>query len=705
MSNTIAERIRKLISGIQVSKDDNTSNEISELLQIKERCDHKYYNESVSIIDDAQYDQLKFFLEDYEEYISKNSNDGGYASLPIVGARLVKQDSITHIIPMISLNNGFSEADIEKFVKDSESNEYCCEPKIDGLSISLRYHYGKLQYAVTRGDGTQGENLTANVKQITDIPQYIDCKTELFEVRGEVYINKQDFISLNQDNSKTFSTPRNLAAGSLRQLDSSVIAERKLRFFAYSLIDHDNYYNCITQDQCLSLLTKLGFKTSEYKAICKNFAELTRYYDKMNQIRASLAYDIDGLVYKVNSLAQQQALGSTSKYPRWAIAHKFPAEIGISTVNDIVVQVGRTGTVTPVAVLEPVNIGGVLVTRASLHNHEEIKRKDIRIGDTVKVKRSGDVIPQIQEVDLTCRNNNVSSFIFPERCPECSSKLIAKGPRMFCSSTGIMCPKQLLQSITHFVSKKAFDIDGLGQPKIQQLLDHNYISNISDLFTLQDTNAQLPSARQLQQQEGWGNKSVENLFAMIQKRKQIEFFRFVYALGIRGVGIENSKLLADYYQDIDKMISDIQNNAPDNIEHHLLKVSGIGSETIKSLHIFFNETTNLQQINEVRKHIEIIYSDHILRQKQALNIKDKVFVITGTFADMKREELTKEIVDLGGKVTSSVSKKTDYLIVGNEAGISKLNKAQEYNTTILNISDYYTLRETKEIVDLGGQVT
>jgi DNA ligase (NAD+) len=573
---------------------------------------------------------------------------------------------------MLSISNGFSQEDITDFIEriqsflgTTENIELFCEPKIDGLSFSLRYIDGKLVSAATRGDGTEGEDITANIKTISNLPQIIPYK-ETIEIRGEVYMSHADFAELNKDGE--FANPRNAAAGSLRQLDPAVTAERKLSYFVYSAVGD----LADTQASIIAKLATLGFATNPLNKLCANIDEIMANYNHMYNERPNLPYDIDGMVYKVNRTDYQERLGALSRTPRWAIAHKFPAQQAKTILEDIIIQVGRTGALTPVAVLKPVTVGGVVVSRATLHNEDEIMRKDIRIGDTVTLQRAGDVIPQIVAVDLEARLASAATkeFRFPHICPECGSHTIREEDEAVRRCTGgLICKPQAMARLEHFVSRKAFDIEGLGGKNLEDL--NEFIQTPADIFKLR--------AEQVEGREGWGKKSAENLINSINSRRVISLDKFIYSLGIRHIGESTAKLLAKNF----KTLEAIRNADLDSLS----SIDGIGPAAAEELIGFFSEEHNQQLITALLHQITV--EDFVVNTTES-PITDKTVVFTGSLTKMSRDEAKARAESLGAKVSSSVSKRTDYVVAGEDAG-SKLKKAAELGVQVLSEDEWIKL--------------
>ena len=649
-----------------------------------------YYDLNSPKVDDATYDILKKDLVNFEE---KNLNNiGDHEIKNLVGFKPSEKFSkVKHTEKMLSLDNAFNKEDILDFYKklnnylnlgSTNRIELLAEPKIDGISASLKYINGVYVQGISRGDGEHGEEITENLATIKDIPKKLKnfSSSELI-VRGEVYIAKSDFKNL----SNKFANPRNAASGSLRQKDSSNTSKIPLKFFAYGTIfKNHNIEN--NQSDFIKKLKEFGFKTNPLSKIVKDEKELELNYKNVEARRAALDYDIDGIVYKVNSFKLQQRLGNLTNAPRWAIAHKFSAEKGISKIKKIEIQVGRTGALTPVAKIDPVNIGGVLVSNATLHNEDEIIRKDIRISDTVLVQRAGDVIPQVVEVDLKKRLKNSKKFIFPTMCPSCGSKTEKEYNKITkkydavrrCTNDGYGCEKIAIEKIKHFISKDAMDIEGLGKKVVENFWELKFIKLPQDIYNL-DFN-------KISNLEGWGKLSSKNLKTSIEKTKKINLERFIFSLGIRHIGQENAKILAKFFKSIKnfKKLSKGENK----IYKDLIQLDGIGDTQISSLKKFFD--------NKINKHVclslisILSISDFILSSQGKFN--NQTFMFTGGMSKMSRSEAKKIIENEGGKVLGSVSKKLNFLVSGeSKPTIKKVNQAKELGITIIGESDWYNL--------------
>ncbi|TXI94341.1 MAG: NAD-dependent DNA ligase LigA [Neisseriales bacterium] len=650
-----------------------------------------YHTYDQSLISDEEYDKLFKELQQLEsEYPNFIQLDT--PTQRVGGKILAGFSQITHQLPMLSLSNVFSDMSVsdlnlrhkellqfaERIDKELavglDKIEFVAMPKFDGVAISLTYENGILTKAATRGDGYTGEDVTQNIKTIRNIPLSINIggrATELLEVRGEILILTEDFAELNllqqKKGDKIYANPRNLAAGTIRQLDSSITASRPLRFFAYSIARHSDSINYATFNAELQLLKDLGFTVDENCRLLTGVAELVDYYEQMLTRRNQLEFGIDGVVYKVNQIDLQQKLGFVSRAPRFAVAHKFPAEEVESEIINIEVQVGRTGALTPVARIKPVNVAGVIVTNATLHNQEEIHRKDIRVGDKVIVRRAGDVIPEIVRSIPEARTRELEVFHMPPSCPACGSHLIQEsGETIIRCSAGLYCIAQKKQAITHFASKLAFNIDGLGEKIVEQLVDAGLINSIPDVFRL--TEAQLVNL------ERFAEKSAKNLIESIGNSKNTTLPRFIYALGIRHVGEASAKDLAKAFGSIEKLQT--------ATKEELMQVNDIGEVVAESILNFFVEEHNCIVINEL-KQLGVSYPQLIARNLFNPRVTAKTFVITGSFINYKRDEIKARLEEFGAKVAGSVSKKTDYVIVGEDAG-SKLEKAQELGIPLID---------------------
>ncbi len=686
---------------------------ISELTKEEAAAELKYIAEEMAKSDVAYYQNDDPYLTDSQYDSLKTRNQQIETRFP----ELVRADSpshrvgttvksefgkIAHRFPMLSLGDVFNieEVDdfvmsVKRFLNTSENIDFMAEPKIDGLSFSARYEKGKFVQGATRGDGTTGEDITANLKTIRQLPLVIHSDVpDVLEIRGEVYMSKADFFALNQkyenEGKKTFANPRNAAAGSLRQLDSKITAERKLSLFAYTWgeVSHRPWH---TQEEFFEYLKKWGFPINPYNKLCYSLQDIENNFEKLMETRASLPYDIDGIVYKVNDIALQERLGFLTRTPRWAIAHKFPAEQALTTIKNIRIQVGRTGALTPVADLEPVNVGGVIVSHATLHNEDEIKRKDIRIGDTVVIQRAGDVIPQVVQVITEKRPAASQEFIFPQTCPICGAHAIREEDEAVRRCTGgLTCPAQAIERIIHFVSKDAFDIAGLGDKIIEDFYKESIIKNPAEIFTLEERNRggdDLFSAGQglyLERKEGWGKKSVENLFKAINEKRTISLPRFIYALGIRQIGSATALLLAKNYGNFASLQKDMMQKETGK----LVSIDGIGASMATDIVEFFQEEHNLKIINDLQQQITV--EEYIDTTNYDSPLAGKTIVFTGTLQQMARSEAKAKAQSCGAKVSGSVSKLTDYVVIGADAG-SKAKKAQELGISILSEEEFLNM--------------
>jgi len=657
---------------------ENIKNKIQELIEKISTFDYQYYVLDNPSISDFEYDKIFRLLIDLEnknpELIRPDS-----PSQRVGGKALDAFESVIHRQAMLSLNNAFEEDELmafDKRIKDDigiSEVEYAVEPKFDGLAITLTYENGIFVQGATRGDGYTGENVTHNLKTIRSIPTKLNHTNppKILEVRGEVLMLKKDFELLNQKQEslgeKKFANPRNAAAGSLRQLDPRITATRPLTFFSYGLGVCEPNLNLKTHTETIQLLKQFNLPISDLSSSVKGVMGLQSFYAKVLKLRDTLAYDIDGVVYKVNSFNYQSELGFVSRAPRWAIAHKFPAEEALTEILDINVQVGRTGAITPVARLKPVFVGGVTVTNATLHNEDEMIRKDVHIGDTVSVRRAGDVIPEIVRVLVDKRPKTIKKFKMPTECPECGSPLIRiDDEAIIRCSGGLICPAQQKQSIIHFASRKAMDIEGLGDKSVEQLVNVGLIQGLPDIYKLE--------LEQLVSLDRMAEKSSQNLLDAIEKSKLTSLPRFIYALGIRNVGESTAKDLAGFYGDLYEIMN--------QTEESLQLVPDIGPTVAKSISDFFRQTKSREVIESLIS-LGVHWPKYDIKKSASGIFATKTFVLTGTLPSMSREE-AKSIIEMnGGKVVGSVSKKTDYVVAGSDAG-SKLATAQELGVKIIS---------------------
>ena len=684
--------------------------ELIRLNEILDRANSDYYSNDAPNLSDAEYDTLKKRNLNIELRFPnlklKNSVSNKIGSKPSSTFKKIK-----HTVKMLSLANGFDEQDIIDFdhrVKKILGSEdrvisYVAEPKIDGLSLSLKYIDGKLFQATTRGDGEVGENVTENAITIQNIPKYIQNAPSILEIRGEVYMSLNDFNELNikQKNidAKIFSNPRNAAAGSLRQLDSKVTASRPLKFYAYAWGEvstpiSDTQYNAINR------LRKFGFSTNDLTKKCYGPKELISHYNNISNKRADLGYDIDGVVYKVDDLSYQDRLGFRSTTPRWAIAHKFPAEIAQTWLESIEIQVGRTGALSPVARLKPVNVGGVIVSNATLHNEDYIKGKDskgniirdgndIREGDWVYVYRAGDVIPKISDVDVSKRISTSKPYTFPSFCPECNSPSERiEGDSVARCIGGITCPAQAVQGLAHFVSRGAFDIDGLGNKQIEQFYQLGWVKEPADIFKLKLRYEN--GIKRLENRDGWGQKSANNLFNAVEAKRIIPLNKMLYALGIRHVGETSAMLLSKHYKSFDNLKKSM--NEAKSLEgsswSDLMSIDGVGEILAKAVVQIFNNPAQRQIIDNLVE--ELVIEDETENIVSGSPLEGMVVVFTGSLELMTRSEAKISAEKFGAKVSGSVSKKTDFVVSGPGAG-SKEKKAIELGVKVLSESEWLKL--------------
>ncbi|HXX50494.1 MAG TPA: NAD-dependent DNA ligase LigA [Xanthobacteraceae bacterium] len=667
--------------------------------------DRRYYQEDAPIVSDAEYDSLRRRYEAIEARFPQlrtlQSLTQRVGAAP--SARFAK---VRHAVPMLSLDNAFAEEDVLDFVgrirrflrlKDDDEIAFSAEPKIDGLSMSLRYEDGALVTGATRGDGSEGEDVTANVKTLADIPHRLKGKSipAICEVRGEVYMTKHAFLALNKRQAKTggqiFANPRNSAAGSLRQKDPSITASRPLGFFAYGWGEMSEM-PAETQSGMIKWFEHCGFKTNPLTKMCRSVEALLEFHKEIEARRGELDYDIDGVVYKVDRIDWQERLGFVSRSPRWAIAHKFPAERAITVLRDIEIQIGRTGALTPIAKLEPVTVGGVVVQNATLHNADEIARLDVRIGDTVQIQRAGDVIPQVLGVVKERRPRGAKPYQFPTVCPchlhtEVVRELTATGEQgAVARCTGeFACPYQAVEHLKHFVSRRAFDIDGLGEKQIELFYEQGWIKEPADIFTLEERNDKI----RLQEVEGFGETSVRNLFAAIAARREISLERFIYALGIRHVGETTAAALARGYGTWKAFLDACLKLAKgdEDTKQEMDALDQIGGTVIESLHDYFREAHNRRRIERLAEQVTIREAE---KPRGDSAIAGKTVVFTGALERMTRDEAKASAERLGAKVSGSVSKKTDYVVAGPGAG-SKLADAKKLGVAVLTEDEWMKL--------------
>jgi len=648
---------------------------IEKLRKDLEYHNYRYYVLDDPVISDAEYDRLFRELLELE-----TKHPEFYSSLSPtqrIGAQPLEAFStVTHSVPMLSLQNAMSIEEVVEFDKrvkkllTVDNVEYVMEVKIDGLAVELVYVKGEFVLGSTRGDGYTGEDITQNLKTIPSIPMKLLHNhtipvPERLEVRGEVYMGKKEFQELNRKRERSgeplFANPRNAASGSVRQLDPRITAERKLNIYCYG-IGQLSGVTIHTHYQILDYLKHWGFRVNPHAKLCRNIDELIAHYNFIYSIREDLPYEIDGTVIKVNRLDFQEKLGAVSRSPRWAIAFKFAAHEETTVIEDIIVSVGRTGALTPVAILKPVMVGGVEVSRATLHNEDEIKRKDIMIGDMVIITRAGDVIPEVVKVIKEKRSKHAKPFIMPELCPVCGEKVIRPPDEAVRRCININCPAQIKGSIFHFASKRAMDIEGLGEKLIEQLVDNQIVKDVSDIYYLKKDD--------LLKLERMGEKSADNIIHAIDASRTRPFSRFIYALGIRHVGEHLSSILADTFKDIKALMS--------ANEARLSSIPGIGSEVAQSIVSFFKDSKNRVTVNKLLGSITIEY-----KKETHDTLGGRTFVFTGTLKSMTREEARERVEALGGKTATSISKHIDYVVAGEEPG-SKYEKAKKLGLTILN---------------------
>lgn len=714
--------IRKRSKNFDIKVDKLTEKQaVEELAELAELIAHHdlLYEEAHPEITDAEYDKLRRRNEEIESrfphLILSNSPSKRVGYIPTSGFRKVR-----HSVPMLSLEFVYTTEEIDDFIDDirnfiidlkdtSVQFDFVAEPKVDGVSCSLRYEKHRLTQAATRGDGQVGEDVTSNAMTIADVPKTLPHGApDLIEVRGEVYMTDREFLQLNEQlersGDKTFANPRNAAAGSLRQIDSKMTASRPLRFFAYAWGEVSHPF-AKTQWEARSHLTKWGFQLNEPSRIVRNIEEIKAYYEEVDSKRSSLGFSIDGVVYKVNRLDLQERLGYKNRSPRWAIAHKFSPEKAQTHIKSISISVGRMGTLTPIAELEPVNVGGVLVSRATLHNEDEIERKDFRKGDLVIVQRAGDVIPQVVSVLIDQRPPDAEPFKFPDYCPSCGSKAVRQlGEADWYCTASLTCPAQTLARLIHFTSRNAFDIEGLAERTIAAFIKEGVLKSPADIFRLEEKLAPhdiftfgkggkerfLP----LQEREGWGVVSANKLFDAIRRRKRISLDRFIYALGINQVGEATAKLLASSYRSLTefrKKIHAAQNRESKEYEHSK-SINGIGPIVADAIVTFFADPHNISVLNDIISQIEV--TDFEVSHTQTSQLTGKTIVFTGTLVKMTRSEAKAKAESLGAIVVSDVSSKTDYVIAGQSPG-SKARKAKDLGVHVFTEDEWLELLENE----------
>ena len=700
-----------LNSDVALLSEEQAAAELAVLAEQLLEANTAYHTEDAPTISDAEYDALKRRNAAIEAEFPNLKRD--HSPSDQVGAAVASGfGKISHDVRMLSLGNAFTDEDVSEFdtsirkylgLAADAPLTYTAEPKIDGLSLSLRYENGILVQAATRGDGAVGENVTANARTVADIPHNVTGAPDLLEVRGEVYMSHADFEALNarqeERGGKIFANPRNAAAGSLRQLDSEITRARPLRFFAYAWGSLSEPLGD-TQSGAIEALSSFGFATNPLTEQCEGPTELIAQYAKIEAARPDLGYDIDGVVYKVDDLELQSRLGFRSTTPRWAIAHKFPAELAWTTLDGIDIQVGRTGALSPVARLSPVTVGGVVVSNATLHNEDYIKGldskgqeirggKDIRVGDLVQVYRAGDVIPKVADVDISKRSPDADAFVFPDACPECGSDAIREpGDAVRRCTGGMICPAQAVEKLKHFVSRAAFDIDGMGAKQVEQFYIDGWIAEPADIFTLQ---ARYGSGmQQLKNREGWGDKSANALFAAIQDKRRIPFARLIFGLGIRHVGEASANMIALHYGTWDVLAQAIEDASTQEgpAWDDLLAIDGMGAVMAGSLVGAFAQDAERASIMRLVSELEV--QEAVRADTSGSPVAGKTVVFTGTLEKMTRAEAKARAERLGAKVSGSVSAKTDLLVAGPGAG-SKAKKAADLGIEVLDEDGWLAL--------------
>ena len=663
---------------------NSSSKNYKKKLKLLENYNKHYYQNQKPLISDKEYDELKSEILELEK---KYGFDDLKSPSVKVGYKPSKKfEKFKHKVKMLSLSNAFNEEDLINFQKkninflalnENYEFEYSAEPKIDGISASLNYKNGNLVKGLSRGDGEEGEDITENLKTIKDIPLNISHKDfpQEIDIRGEVFIETNDFKKIQKD----FANPRNAASGSLRQKDPKKTELIPLKFIAYTFGFNSSMRES-KQSDFIKNLSKWGFKTSDLNKTIKGINNLVKYHSEIEKKRYSLNYDIDGIVYKVNDFSLQKRLGFMATAPRWAIAHKFSANYSVTKILDIDIQVGRTGALTPVAKVKPVNIGGVMVSNATLHNEDEINRKDIRIGDTVKIERAGDVIPHVISVDKNLRNENIKKFIFPKKCP-CGFETIKEFNKVTkkidavrrCPDIGFDCNRIAKEKLKHFVSKDALNIEGLGKKVIEKFWDLKFIKLPDDIFNL--------NFQTISRLEGWGSQSAENLKNSINKSKKIKLDKFIYSLGIRHIGQENAKLISEFLGNYSNFIKLKDQKKIEDLSN----IDGIGETQINSLKNFFKNKTNLNVISSLGK---ILTFEKIIIKKNEGVFSNKILMFTGKLSNISRAEAKSIVENNGGKIVSNISKKLDFLIAGEKPTTRKIKLANELKVKILNQSDF-----------------
>jgi DNA ligase (NAD+) len=706
MNTLTASRRRRdepVLRPIEALTEEEARAELAALAEEIAHHDRLYYTDAAPEISDADYDALRRRNSEVEarfpELIRSDSPTRRVGAAPAAGFA-----KVTHTRPMLSLENAFEEEDVRDFfagvrnffrrtateaVVAEDKIEIMAEPKIDGLSIALSYQNGRLVLGATRGDGTTGENVTTNIRTLDTVPKVLSGESwpELIEIRGEVYLERAGFFALNEERAASgesvFANPRNAAAGSLRQLDPAITARRPLKFFAYAWGETSAPF-ARTHNEALAQFRIWGFTVNERSELCRGVDAALAYYHEIAAERASLPYDIDGVVYKVNDLALQERLGMVSRAPRWAVAQKFPAQQAQTVLRDISIQVGRQGSLTPVAMLEPITVGGVVVQRATLHNEDEIQRKDVRIGDTVVVQRAGDVIPQIVSVVLDHRPRDAVPYEFPDHCPICGSLAVREPGQVARRCTGgLICAAQAVERLRHFVSRDCFDIEGLGEKHITAFWQDGLIRQPADIFRLD------PAV--IAEREGWGELSARNLKAAIDERRRISFDRFINALGIPQVGQATARLLARHYRSLAEWRREMEaaQDPESEAQTGLLDIHGIGAEMAADIIGFFAEPHNQAVLDDLEREITVLDYE-APAQRTASPLAGKTIVFTGSLEAMSRSEAKARAEALGANVTGSVSAKTDYVVAGADPG-SKATKAAALGVKLLTEADWLAL--------------
>jgi DNA ligase (NAD+) len=704
-SNIISRLVDKDIS--QLSEEE-ARNILSELASEIKKHNKAYYEDDNPIISDADYDYLFGLYANIEKAFPQlQQADSPTKSVGAPASEKFKK--VAHNIPMLSLDNCFEREEFEEFCRRIKRflnidylPELYGEYKIDGVSFAAIFENGRLTLGATRGDGYTGEDITENITKLNQFPQILSSKNsgikipKLLEVRGEIFMNKQDFHALNkrhkEEGRKTFANPRNAASGSLRQLDASITAERNLNYFIYGIGEVSEEFEMQTQQTALEAIKQFGFNINPHSRLIDSISAAEEYYEEINNNRDKLDYEIDGVVYKVNDFTLQDRLGTVSRSPRYAVAYKFPAVIASTKLKDIKLQVGRTGALTPVAELEPVNIGGVSVSRASLHNHLEIERKDIRIGDIVTLKRAGDVIPQILDVDKSSRTERVYKFSYPDKCPSCNSRLYyEEGGAIIRCENSLNCPAQLYEHLLHFISRKAFNIEGLGKQFISRFMEAGWIKSPYDIFKLKQYNEQ--AEIKLENWEGLGNKSAKNLFESVEASKNISLARFIYALGIRHIGEAGAKILAAEFETPENFLEQMLKLAAGDSEiyNRLYNIDGFAGKILEQIQNFFKVNQNIQTIRNL---ISVLNIEKHKQRSEETPITGMRIVFTGKMQNMSRSEAKDLAEKLGAKPTGTVSENTDLVVAGEDAG-SKLRQAQKLGVKIATEREWLELSKSK----------